>query len=123
MTEQMRPPQEMQFKGDIANNWKLWKQKFNLYHLATGKTNKPDDIKIVILLNLLGDEGLHIFNTLEFEEEGDNANSIETVLKKFDEYCNPVKNAVYEHFKFFKRDQHLGETIDQFVPETVIGDL
>nr|CAI5841731.1 unnamed protein product [Callosobruchus analis] len=115
MAEQMRPPEEMQFKGDIANNWKLWKQKFNLYLLATGKTNKPDDVKIAILLNLLGDEGLHIFNTLEFDGEGDSANSIETVLKKFDEYCSPVKNAVYEHFKFFKRDQHLGETIDQFV--------
>lgn len=114
MAEHAKPPEEMNFKTDIATNWKLWKQKFNLYLRASGKTSKQDDVKIAILLNLLGDEGLHIFNTFEYKD-GESENCLKTVLQKFDEHCDPIKSAVYEHFKFFKRDQMVGETIDQFV--------
>lgn len=114
MAEHSKRPEEMQFRDDVARNWKLWKQKFNLYLLASDKSEKKDEVKIAILLNLLGDEGLQIYNTFEYSEEEDHTKLV-IVLKKFDDYCNPVKNLVYEHFKFFKREQHPSETMDQFV--------
>ncbi|XP_023310292.1 uncharacterized protein K02A2.6-like [Anoplophora glabripennis] len=93
MAEHSKAPEEMQFAGDIASQWKLWKQKFELYPLASGKSNKTDEVKIAILLNLLGDEGLHIYNTFEYNEDEDQM-KLNIVLKKFHEYCNPVKNTV-----------------------------
>lgn len=76
--------------------------------IASGKNSKTDNIKVAILLNLLGDEGF------EYENPED-ATKLETVINKFELYCKPLKNIVYEHFKFFKRDQLPGERIDQFI--------
>lgn len=109
-----KTPENMQFRGDTANNWKLWKQKFKLFLLASGKSTKSDEVKVAILLNFLGDEGLHIYNTFEYDE-GESDIKLDTVLKKFDAYCEPIKNVVYEHFKFFKRDQLPDESVDNFI--------
>lgn len=114
MADQSRAPEEFTFKGNVANNWRLWRQKFDLYLLASGKTNKSEEVKVAILLNLLGDEGIQIYNTFEYDEMEDK-NKIDVVLGKFDKYCNPIKNLVYEHFKFFKRDQLPGESVDRFI--------
>ncbi|XP_072384611.1 uncharacterized protein [Diabrotica undecimpunctata] len=101
-------------RNNISHEWKFWKQKFQLFLTASGKSEKPDHIKIAILLNQLGDEGLKIFNTFEYENVEDDQ-KYNVVLCKFDTYCSPLKNLIYEHFKFFKRDQLQNESIDQFV--------
>ncbi|KAK9746917.1 hypothetical protein QE152_g5741 [Popillia japonica] len=96
MSENAIAPVQMNFKGNVAANWRLWKQKFQLYMLASGKSNKTDDVKVATLLNFLGDEGIEIYNTFEYETEGDE-NKLNIVLKKFDEHCQPMKNIVFEH--------------------------
>lgn len=114
MAEHSKAPSEFHFIGDVASNWRLWKQKFELYLLASDKVGKTDKVKIAVLLNLLGDEALQVYNTFEYDA-GEDSNKLETVLDKFEAYCNPIKNMVYEHYKFFKRDQNPNETVDQFV--------
>ena len=37
------------------------------------------------------------------------------MLLKFEEHCEPKKNASYERYKFFSRAQESGESIDQYV--------
>ncbi|KAK4879484.1 hypothetical protein RN001_007630 [Aquatica leii] len=57
MGDQSKAPEKFIFQGNnISNDWKLWKQKFNFYLLASEKTKKSDEIKIAILLNCLSDE-------------------------------------------------------------------
>ncbi|XP_072376078.1 uncharacterized protein [Diabrotica undecimpunctata] len=115
MTDTCKGLEPFSFQGNnISHEWKFWKQKFQLFLTASGKSEKPDHIKIAILLNQLGDEGLKIFNTFEYENVGDDQ-KYNVVLCKFDTYCSPLKNLIYEHFKFFKRDQLQNESIDQFV--------
>ncbi|XP_074025754.1 uncharacterized protein [Leptinotarsa decemlineata] len=114
MGDQTRAPEEFSFSGDLSGNWKLWKQKFDLYLIASGKTSKADPVKIAILLNLLGDEAIKIYNTFEYEED-EEREKLATILSKFEAHFNPTKNLVYEHFKFFKREQLSCETIDQFI--------
>lgn len=114
MGDQAKAPEVFTFHGDVGKDWKLWKQKFELYLVASGKSDKKDNVKIAILLNFLGDEGLRIFNTFEYSDEEDEK-KLSTILDKFDKYCQPIKNLVYEHFIFFKREQLQGESIDQFV--------
>ncbi|KAJ8913347.1 hypothetical protein NQ315_008737 [Exocentrus adspersus] len=89
------------------------KSSRTIYWLA-GKKSKEDDVKIAILLNLMGDQGLMIYNNLQYGEVEDKT-KLKTVLEMFDQYCNPAKNLVYEHYKFFKRDQLQTETVDEFV--------
>lgn len=52
---------------------------------------------------------------------GENKEKLEVVLRKFDEYCNPIKSLVFKHYKFLKRDQLPSETFDQFL--TVLKQL
>ena len=39
------------------------------------------------------------------------------MLVKFTEYCRPRKNSVFERYRFWRRDQKEGETIDQWLLE------
>ncbi|CAG9827339.1 unnamed protein product [Diabrotica balteata] len=115
MTDTCKVLKPFSFQGNnIVHEWKFWKQKFQLLLTTSDKSEKPDHIKIAILLNQLGDEGLKIFNTVEYENVRDEQ-KYNIVLCKLDTYCSPLKNLIYEHFKFFKRDQLQNESIDQFV--------
>ncbi|XP_072384427.1 uncharacterized protein [Diabrotica undecimpunctata] len=72
MTDTCKGLEPFSFQGNnISQEWKFWKQKFQLFLTASGKSEKPDRIKIAILLNQLGDEELKIFNTFEYENVGD----------------------------------------------------
>lgn len=43
----------------------------------------------------------------------DDAKKIAVVVSKFEEYCIPRENTIYERFLFFTRDQRESETVDQ----------
>lgn len=112
-----RPPAPLTFSaGNVKEKWKKWRQELDNYMLATEKHDKPDKIKIAILLNLLGSEGLEIFNTFEFatpEEKG----KYTAVLESFQNYCSPRQNVVYERYKFFSCIQQEGQTIECYVTQ------
>ena len=42
---------------------------------------------------------------------------IAVVLSKFEEYCIPRENTIYERFLFFSRDQQEFESVDQYLTE------
>ncbi|CAL1265477.1 unnamed protein product, partial [Larinioides sclopetarius] len=93
-----------------------WRQELDNYLLATEKDDRADKIKIAILLNLLGSEGLEIFNTFKFEPP-ENKEVYAEVLKRFEEYCIPRQNVVYERYKFFSCVQQEGQTIESYVTQ------
>lgn len=95
-------PNELQLHGNMA---------------ATGNDKKPHAQEIAILLNQIGDEGLGVYNTFEFENEGDNE-KYEVSLQKFNEYSSPTKILVFEQYKFCKRDQRESVTFDQLSTES-----
>ncbi|GFU23914.1 transposon Tf2-9 polyprotein [Nephila pilipes] len=80
----------------------------------TEKDERADEIKIAILLNLLGSEGLEIYNTFKFESPESKANYSE-VLQKFGEYCSLRQNVVYERYNFFSYVQLEGQTTESYV--------
>ena len=87
-----KPPAAMNFTGNVAENWKLFKQKLGFYLEATGKSSKTAKIKIAILMSCIGEQGIRIYNTFSYET-GEDANVYETVLGKFDTYCNPKRTS------------------------------
>ncbi|GFU56860.1 uncharacterized protein TNCV_2437391 [Trichonephila clavipes] len=91
--EAFRLPAPLQFSlGNVKEKWRKWRQELENYLLSTEKDDRTDKIKIAILLNLLGSEGLEIYNTFKLESKA----NFSEVLQKFEKYCSPRQNVVYE---------------------------
>lgn len=86
----LRPPQPLSLDGNLAEKWKEWRKKFEIYMEATESSSKPDEAKLDILLYTLGDEAQQLYVTFEVEEVEDS--NYETVLQAFETYCVPKKN-------------------------------
>ena len=52
MAESIRQPDELVLSGNIAENWRKFKQEFELYMLAAGYDEKPSKQKIALLLHV-----------------------------------------------------------------------
>lgn len=65
----------MVFDGNITENWKRWKQRFSIHLLARGKDDKDvkEQVKIAILLDSIGDDGIEVYNSFAFSETEENA--------------------------------------------------
>lgn len=110
----LRTPEPMSFDGNLSENWKRFRQKFQLFTLAAYQGKKiKDNVKIAQLLTLVGDDGLEVYNSFDFEvgEEND----FESVLEKFEKYCCPKQNVVFESFTFYKIVQDEGQDFNDFL--------
>ena len=67
----------------------------------------------------MGREADKIFSSFEFAEpadrEPDPRTVFDTVLAKFDSYFVPKRNVIHERAKFYTRQQHSGESVEQFL--------
>ena len=106
-------PSALSFDGNTSENWRRFKQQFDIYVTASGSEKKDDTVKIAILLNFAGEETIEVFNTFQFAE-GDEK-KLNKVLEQFEQYCNPRKNAVFERHQFWQITQKDSETVDQLV--------
>ncbi|GFT63226.1 retrovirus-related Pol polyprotein from transposon 297 [Nephila pilipes] len=101
------------FPWKVKEKWRKWRQELENYLLATEKDERADKIEIAILLNLFGSERLEIYNTFKFESPESKANFSEVL--KFEDYCSPRKNVVYERYIFFSCVQLEGQRIESYV--------
>lgn len=113
----VKPPTEMSWIGNIGENWKFFKQKFEIYLIASRCSSSDEsEYCTALLLNAIGDRALKIYNNFTFEQS-ENQRDFKVVLKKFDSYFLPEVNETYERHSFFLREQHVDESIDQYVTE------
>lgn len=85
-----------------------------MYLLASGLNKSDVDRKISILLNLIGEYALEVYNTFEKTSE---PKTYHDEKKLFETYCNPKKNILHARFLFFNRKQREGELFDNFLIE------
>ena len=82
--------------GDNQQEWKSFKQRFELYLIASEKNKKPEETKVALLLTIGGSDLLQIYNSFEFPAPAtggqDPAKVLKTVLEKFDDYFAPRRN-------------------------------
>lgn len=71
-------------------------------------------IVLLLLLNVIGDRSIKIFSDFTYEQSEDQR-GFKVVLKKFDTYFLPDVNEKYERNLFFLREQHIDESIAQYV--------
>lgn len=114
--EGLQPPQPMSLTGNIAENWKKWHQKFEIYRTASGMNDKHAKVQCCTLLHIIGEDALEVYNNFVFENEADKSD-ISKILDQFEKHFMPQKNITYERHVFNSRVQHLGEPLDQFVTD------
>ena len=106
MDESLKQPEELVLEGNIAENWRKFKQEFELYKIASGCDTKPPKQKIALLLHVARKQAIEVYNTFCFEPEEEG--KYECVIDKFASYCNPKKNETYERYVFNSRNQLQG---------------
>ena len=87
---QFTKPAKLEFEGNVTENYRRFRQQFEIYMSATGynATSVPKKKQAAILLNIAGKEAIEVFNTFTFaiDEEKDDP---EIILAKFQNYCEP----------------------------------
>lgn len=68
------------------------------------------------LLSIIGEDGVKAHDTFTWKED-ENADDISQVLKKFDEFCTPRTQVIYERYRFNNRNQEPGENISTYLTE------
>ena len=114
--ERLQPPGVLNLSGNLSENWRRFKQQFQIYLIATGIDQKEDKIKASTFLHVIGPEALEIFNTFTFQNQ-DDKEKLQPIMDKFETYCNPRKNITYARHVFNMRNQQTGENIDAYVTD------
>ena len=61
MAESLRQPDELVLVGNLAENWRKFKQEFELYMMATVYDEKPSKQKIA-LLHVARKQAIEVYN-------------------------------------------------------------
>ena len=67
----LNPPTPFSLDGNVQENWRAWKQNFQIYLVATESDEKTDKVKANLLLHVIGDAAKQVYNTFTFAVEGD----------------------------------------------------
>ena len=118
MSSDFRPPPalDLHSKGNLAETFRRWKQSYTIYVTAAGLLTKPKAQRKAILLNLAGEAAVELSNNFVFSE-GEDKEDPATLLQKFEDFCIPKKNEVFERHKFWSVDVSAFDTIDLAVSE------
>jgi len=125
--EGLKPPTELCFDGNVSENWRKWKRSFDNYLLAINLVTTPaggDGVdppgnaairrrQLAILLHTAGEEANEVYSQLDFANDNEKVD-YKIVVQKFQDYCNPRRNIMYEWFVFWNLKQLDGENIDTY---------
>ena len=109
-------PSQLSFEGNVAENWQRFKQKYEIFVVASGYEKKSNKEKCCMLLNLAGGQAIEVYNTFTYDEKEEQDNPA-VFIEKFEAYCSPKRNITYERHLFNTHMQSVNETIDAHVTE------
>ena len=120
MAKNLYPPEKLVLNGNLKENFRKFKEQFEIYITAAEIKDKTADIQCATLLHVIGPDAVEIFNTFKWNEDGDTAGDVKKVdkiLGKYEKYCNPQCNVTYERHPFNIRNQNEGDSIDAYVTD------
>ena len=85
----MKPMGPLKMDGNVAENWRKWRQRWNLYAKASGADEKDEEIQCAIFLHKIGVEALEIYDSFTFPET--EQDKIEPLIQNFESLCTPRK--------------------------------
>ena len=111
------PPKPLVIESNTAasaENWKIWRQMWENYVIISGIDSQPPEYQTALFLHSIGADAMRIYNGLKFGT-GENRQSPVDIINKFNSHFLGETKEFFERFKFNKRNQQDGETIDQYV--------
>ena len=84
------------------------------YSIVARLDQFEEGFKTAMFLWLVGEDGLEIYDGMDFSPETDRE-MLNKVVKKFEEFCIGETNETYERFIFNRRNQEENESVDQYV--------
>ena len=106
--------QALDVSGNVADNWKQFKQVWKNYSIITNLSAQSDEYRVALFLHCIGPEALKIYNGMQFANDEERG-SLATILEKFDEFTIREVNETYERYIFNGRNQDPDEPIDAYV--------
>ncbi|KAL4708241.1 hypothetical protein ACJJTC_013810 [Scirpophaga incertulas] len=103
--------------GNVAENWRKWRQRYCIFCDANGINTFSEQKQIAILLNLIGEDGLEIYNSFGLDRKELTFNAL---LERFDQKFNARKNTSGLS-SVARASPRKDETIDEYV--TIITNL
>ena len=89
--ESFRPPAPLRLtSSNLEADWSSFEKKFNWFLVAIGADKKPDGIKLAMFLTTVGDDAVKVFEAFTYDE-GESAERFDVVVRKFREYCTPLR--------------------------------
>lgn len=107
------PPEPMNCHGDVATNWKVFRDAYEDYAVAAELTGKDAPIQAATLKTVMGKECKQILNRLGLT--GEELKSSSTILAKLEAHFAPTRNVLFERYRFHSAEQQPSETVDQFL--------
>ena len=103
--EGLNRPEKLNIKDrNVRQLWKVWRKEYLTYLVAANIPEEAGRRRVALKLNFLGGEAEKVFDTFVMAE-GKSKENYKDVLEKFDQYCLPRVNLVYERHNFFKIKQ------------------
>ena len=112
------PPAPLELTGYVSENWNRFKQRFQIYIDAIGASEKEERTQTSILLHIIGEPALEVYNTLKWDEEGDREGDnmlLSKVMNKLERYCTSKRNLTLERYRFNNCSQQRGENIGAYL--------
>ena len=114
---QFKTPREVNFNAEnLAEEWRRWEKSFKIYYAASELHTKPIATQIAILLNCAGEEARDIFDNFSISLDDENLTT-DIVLDRYKVFCNPRRRPVFDAYKFWQRQQAVGELFDKWLTE------
>ena len=67
--DKLEPPKSLILTGNLAENWRSFKQQFEIYQIASGLDKKDGKVQATALLHVVGIEALEVYNTFQWDTE------------------------------------------------------
>ena len=107
------PPLEIH-DPQVSEKWKKFRRAWTNYSQTLELDKKDQKVQVATLLTVIGEDAHEVFSTFtNWESDGDEG-KIDTILTKFDTYCQPQKNIPFEHYCFNQRQQEAEEMYEQY---------
>ena len=104
---QITPPKYLDLKhsGEIAENWKLWKEKYNNYFVISRLDRETPEFQLAMFKHTIGDDALKVIKTFNYAE-GENSSDWRVLMEKMEKHCIGEVNEIYE--RYFRRSPKKG---------------
>ena len=110
----IRPPPPVCLDSNISENWRYFKQRWHNYAVITNLSNQSHSYQVALLLHVLGEQALKIYNGFTFDSTEANR-TVDEILQKFDDFAIGDVNETYERYVFHSRYQSEGESFESFL--------